>query len=265
MTIGAISAQHPAVPSVRVCLLGGFRLLKHGQQLRVRPGSKTCVLLSNLALRYLPGINRDELLDLLWPATSAALAAQSLNTLVYTIHRELGDALAGRPPIVHLDGRYRLNVEGGVVVDVAEFDAAVNDGDRLSRDGRSDEAMVSYGGAAAMYTGDLVLGSEVQHVIECERLRARYLYARSRLADHHFTTGSFAMALDHALGVLAHDPCREDAHRMAMRSYVRLGERAQALRQYRLCRDALLREFDAPPERATLELFELIRLDPSVV
>jgi DNA-binding SARP family transcriptional activator len=221
--------------------------------------------LSNLALRYPPGIIRDELLNLLWPTTSASLAAQSLNTLVYTIHRELGDALAGSPPILHDDGRYRLNVEQGVVVDVAEFDAAVDNGDRFSRAGQPDEAMASYDGAAALYGGDLISDSDVQHVIERERLRARYLYARARLADHHFAVGSFALALDQALGVLAHDPCREDAHRMAMRSYVRLGERAQALRQYRLCRDMLLREFDAPPERATAELYELIRLDPSGV
>ena len=43
---------------------------------------------------------------------------------------------------------------------------------------------------------------------------------------------------------------------------VRLGERAQALRQYRLCRDVLDIEFAAVPEPATEELYETVRLRP---
>jgi DNA-binding SARP family transcriptional activator len=52
---------------------------------------------------------------------------------------------------------------------------------------------------------------------------------------------------------------------MAMRSYVRMGERSQALRQYRMCRHVLEQEFEAVPEVATETLFELIRLEPSRV
>jgi DNA-binding SARP family transcriptional activator len=248
-----------------VCLLGGFRLLKDGAPVHLRPGGKTQALLGNLALRTGLGLSRDELLALLWPTTSTSLSGQSLNTLVYSLQRALGDALAGRALIVHDDGRYRLNVDDGVIVDVSEFDAAVEAGDRHTRAAELTEAAEWYATAADLYTGDLLFDSEIQHVIERERLRSRYLYARARLADHEFAAGQFAAALEHALAVLACDPCREDAHRMAMRTYVRLGERAQAMRQYRLCSSILSREFDAPPEGATTELYELIRLDPERV
>lgn len=246
---------------VFVCLLGGFRLLKDGAPIHLRPGGKTQMLLGNLALRAVPGLSRDELLALLWPTTNTALSSQSLNTLVHSVQRALGDALSG-PPILHDDGRYRLNVDDGVVIDVAEFDAAINAGDRYSRAARPREAAQSYADAAVLYTGDLQIDSEIQHVIERERLRSRYLYARARLADHEFVAGSFATALEHALAVLACDPCREDAHRMAMRCYVRLGQRAQALRQYTLCRRILAAEFEAQPEALTEELFETVRLHP---
>jgi DNA-binding SARP family transcriptional activator len=265
MAIGTPTIATATPAPVLVCLLGGFRLLKDGSPIHLRPGGKTQALLGNLALRVVSGLGRDELLALLWPTTSPSLSGQSLNTLVYSVHRALGDALAGRAPILNADGRYRLNVEDGVVVDVTEFDVAVDAGDRHSRGARPDEAVRCYAEATELYTGDLVFESDVQHVIERERLRTRYLHARGRLADHAFAAGSFATALDHALGVLACDPCREDAHRLAMRTYVRLGERAQALRQYRLCSSILAREFDAPPERATTDLYELIRLDPGQV
>ena len=250
---------------ILVCLLGGFRLLKDGAPVHLRPGSKAQALLGNLALRAAPGLSRDELLALLWPSTSTSLSGQSLNTLVYSVQRALGDALPGRALIVHDDGRYRLNVAEGVVVDVTAFDAAIEAGDLHSRAARPLEAARSYAEATTLYMGDLQFDSEIQHVIERERLRSRYLYAQARLADYEFAGGDFAAALEHALAVLACDPCREDAHRMAMRSYVRLGERAQAMRQYRLCSDVPAHEFEAPPEAATAELYELIRLDPARV
>lgn len=50
-----------------------------------------------------------------------------------------------------------------------------------------------------------------------------------------------------------------------MRCYVRQGERAEALRQYRLCESVLRVEFDALPEPATTALFAQIRLDPGSV
>jgi hypothetical protein len=65
--------------------------------------------------------------------------------------------------------------------------------------------------------------------------------------------------------LLTHDPCREDGHRTAMRCHVRLGERAQALRQYMLCEAVLRTEFNAKPEPATTVLFDQVRLDPGSV
>jgi DNA-binding SARP family transcriptional activator len=75
----------------------------------------------------------------------------------------------------------------------------------------------------------------------------------------------YPAALAYALRLIACDPCREDAHRVVMRARVRQGERAQALRQYRLCERVLREEFDARPEALTTELFERIRVDPGSV
>jgi len=65
--------------------------------------------------------------------------------------------------------------------------------------------------------------------------------------------------------VLQHDPCREDAHRLIMRCYLRRDQRAQALHQFRVCQSILSAEFDAAPEPVTVALFEQIRLDPAGV
>jgi DNA-binding SARP family transcriptional activator len=260
------SARAADVARVLVCLLGGFRLLKQGNPLSLRPGGRTQSILSALALGPRPsGIPRDDLLQLLWPQAEPGLALQALHTLVYSLHRSLGDALGGQGPIVNIEGRYRLNAEAGVVVDVDRFDSVVDAADRLVRAGESERAIGRYRDAAGLYEGDLVIGSDVQHVLERERLRARYLGVRARLANYHLALGEIDAALDNALDILSHDPYREDAHRIAMRCYVRLGHRAQALRQYRICRDILMTEFEAAPERATEELYDLVRLEPVLV
>jgi DNA-binding SARP family transcriptional activator len=252
----------PAKAAVTVCLLGDFRVLKNGSPVTMRQGSKGEQLLGHLALRSPDGVSRDTLLGYLWPDGDGALSGQSLNTLVYSLHRLLGDALAGRPPVLLRGGRYFLNALAGVDVDVSAFDAAARTGDRLASAGDQHGAMASYRGALALYTGDLAFGSDVSAIVEHERLRSRHLGILSRLADTHFAAHDYAKALDCALDLLAHDQCREDAHRMAMRCFVRLGFRSQALRQYRTCRDILAIEFDAVPERATDALYELMRLDP---
>ena len=197
---GRRRGDHAAAP-VRLCLLGGFRLLEGDRPVPVRT-EQGQLLLAQLGLRLRAGIPRDELMSSIWPTTTVELADQSLNTLVYAVHRLLGDAMAGHHPVLRDSGVYRLNVEAGIAVDVAEFDAAVERGDQEARAGDHAAAIRSYGGAAALYVGDLFLGSEVQQVIERERLRARYLHSRSRLADHEFGRGQYAEALADSLEVL---------------------------------------------------------------
>jgi DNA-binding SARP family transcriptional activator len=115
------------------------------------------------------------------------------------------------------------------------------------------------------YRGDFAANSEIRAVLERERLRAMYLSTLGRLADLHFGQGDYGAALRDAERILYTDPCREDAHRLAMRAYVRIGQRAQAMRQYQLCREVLAIEFDAVPEPKTERLFEVIRSDPANV
>jgi DNA-binding SARP family transcriptional activator len=258
-------ASGPPVAGVQVCLLGSFRILKNTRAVAVRPGGKVEKLVGVLAMHAEGGLVRDELIDCVWPDTESSLAGQSLNSLIYSLHRSLSDALSGHSPVVRESGRYRLNIDGGVRIDVREFDDAVDMGDRRLRAGAAADAEFAYGSALELYAGDLAIGSGIEHVIERERLRARYLSVYARLADLHFAAGDYEQTLANALRLLAYDPCREDAHRAAMRCYVRLGQRAQAMRQYRICAEVLALEYDAHPEELTEDLYLLIRTAPGRV
>jgi DNA-binding SARP family transcriptional activator len=252
-------------PPVVICLLGDFRLLKSSQPIAVRSGGKAEALLGLLGLRACQRVARDAILAALWPAGDPTLAGQSLNSLVYSLNRQLADAIGGAAAVQHADGYYRLNAEAGVMVDVADFESLVARGDRCARGGDLAGAVAQYRRAAGLYRGDLWSGSELAAVIERERLRARYLTLLAWLADYSYERGDYLTCLDVTRQLLASDPCREDAHRIAMRCYVRQGQRAQALRQYRLCANILRAEFDTAPEPATTALYDQIRLDPGSV
>lgn len=247
---------------VVVCLLGNFRLLKGGQPVAMRNGGKTEVLLASLALSPHYTVSRDTLLATLWPQSEPELANQSLNSLVYSLRKLLSDQLGGAAPVIYSDGAYRLNVEAGVGVDVALFDALVDAGDWQITLGNTAQALISYAEAARYYDGALCGGSDVQIMIERERLRGRYLSLLARLADDAFERGDYTASMAYAHRILLNEPCREDAHRLVMGCYLRRGERAQALRQYRVCHDVLSAEFGALPEPATVALFDQIRIDP---
>jgi DNA-binding SARP family transcriptional activator len=250
---------------IEIQLLGGFRLLKAGRPLVGRAGGKIEALLSALALSHRHYLPRETLLFRLWPNSEPALAGQSLNGLLYSVRLLLGDRTGGAWPVLSERGGYRLNTEAGISVDVDRFDALASAGDSHLRSADTAGAMDLYTSAARLYRGDLGQTGDAGVEIERERLRARYLTILGRLADHRFRAADYTASLDFALALLRADPCREDAHRLLMRCYVRQGERAQAIRQFRLCELVLRTEFEAAPERATLELLDQIRCHPESV
>jgi len=251
---------------VLLCLFGYFRLFKKGQLVSVRSGGKTEALLVHLGLGGVYGVPRDVLLRTIWPHSDRALAAQALNSLVHSLRRLLGEGPRGAMPVVQTAGHYRLNEAAGVAVDVVRFKALVDDGERSARAGQMEHAAELYEHAVRLYEGDLsaAAGGAPRAALERERLRATYRRALVRLSDYAFERQDFDTSLAHALELLAHDPLREDAHRLVMRCHVRLGERSQALHHYRTVQAILRSECDADPEPATVALFEQIRLNSAV-
>jgi DNA-binding SARP family transcriptional activator len=245
-----------------LCLLGNFRLLVAGELIPIHPGGKSEALLSLLALQSGRRISRERLVQTLWPASDSALGLRSLNTLVYNLHKLLGPALQDAAPVLHEDGYYRLNFAAGIGVDVTHFDRLVAEGDQYMHAGDTTATHETYTCAVALYRGDLCFAADAHALMERERLRARYLTLLAQLSESHYQIGDFSTALEYLWQLLVRDPCREDAHRLVMRCYMRRGERAAALHHYQVCVDVLRTEFDAVPEAATVALFNQIRLEP---
>src|SRR5438105_357296 len=149
---------------ILICLLGNFSVLKMGQPVAVN-GGKAEGLLYNLALRHPGCVRREVLLDILWPDSECTVAGQSLNSLVYSLHKLLGDAIGDAPPVLHRGGCYRFNAEAGMGVDVECFDTLAKAGDQEARAGNRVKAITSYSCAVRLYRGDLSVGTDIHATV----------------------------------------------------------------------------------------------------
>jgi DNA-binding SARP family transcriptional activator len=255
--------ENPA--PIMISLLGSFRLVINEKQMPISSGSKSELLLTHLALTRQRRLERSHILEQLWPGSDISLAGQSLNSLIYQLNK-LTKRFSKRSSLVTLDnGYYCLDVSEEIGVDIDYFDAWHAEGRRLLNQGEAEKGIEFYERALTLYRGDLGGDSSIQTIIERERLLSAFLGLLASLSDYVYSKNDYTKALSYIHYLLQHDPCREDAHRQAMRCYVRLGIRAQALRQYQLCCQILSAEFDTTPEPATQSLFNRIRVDPASI
>ena len=228
---------------LQVRLLGRFEL-RSGQGRDAPPlGRKVRALLACLALSPGKPWPREKLMALLWSDRGEEQARASLRQALAELRRALGEPspLRAEHDTVSLDPAM-------ITLDAVEFE-------RLTKAGRFEEA-------AALYRGPLldehgVRDDAFEEWLEVERGRLHDLAvdALERLA----ASQSGDVAMKTAQRLLQLDPAREETHRLLMRLYMAAGRRAQALRQYQQCCDALQRELQAQPDIETERLYRQIQ------
>ncbi|MGD2133109.1 MAG: BTAD domain-containing putative transcriptional regulator [Maricaulaceae bacterium] len=236
----------------RVQLLGGARLVREDGRTQARLGKKALALLTYLAVRPGREVPRETLAELLWPGRFEEQARQSLRQALSAIRRGLGEEHAAA--LVSTDAGVALNVEA-IAVDIADFE-------RLARSGDPDDLAA----AGALYEGEFAPGlvrvsDDFDAWVETERRRlaARAVEIFDSLAKQTLEANDREAALAHARRAVEIEPAHEPGHRAVMTILAELGQRAAALRQFEVCREALARELDVAPDEETTALAERIR------
>ena len=248
-----MEALGAGVTELQIELLGGLRVRTGaGREIRV-VSRKAQALLACLAVE--PGVShsRDVLASLLWEDSDPELARASLRQALTSLRRSLPEtcaaALQGNAATVALDAALASS-------DVAQFRALIRDG--------SPGALAS---AVERHAGVLLDGFDArssafdQWLLERRgELRRLLLGAAQRLAAQCAAVGDDTGAIAALERLVAIEPSNEHAQRDLMQTLARQGRYTDALRQYRVCRDALRRNLDVAPEAATEALHgELLR------
>jgi DNA-binding SARP family transcriptional activator len=233
---------------VALTLLGGFHArLTSGAALDV-PTHKYRALVAYLALPPGRAHPRDKLVALLWGDLARAQGRTRLRQATLALRRALG---RWAPAALEVGTDTIALRAGDVTVDAVELE-------RLAR--ATDMATLAR--VAEVYAGDLLAGLPVHEAAfeewlaaERARLGDLALDALARLLALQRAAGRLDAAVQTARRLLALDPLHEGAHRALIALYHRLGRRADALRQYQTCLDALARQLGAEPGAETRQVY----------
>ena len=218
-------------------------------------------LLAYLALGRGRYFNRAELLDTLWTERMASMTAGSFNTALWRLRR-----MIERPPFRHgelidSDRRGAICMSGSEAVwlDVEEFGRRIASGLDRPMEQLGDTEIEDLRTGVALYKSDILMELTDDWALrEREKHRRHYLNALGRLMQVCTIRREYGEAIGYAQKILDCDALREDLHRELMQLFVLSGQRAQALRQFELCRDMLRRELAIQPMRETLALYRQI-------
>jgi TolB-like protein/DNA-binding SARP family transcriptional activator/cytochrome c-type biogenesis protein CcmH/NrfG len=223
---------------LRIALLGPFALEAPGGALVGQLGRKTRALLACLALAPGKIWPREKLMALLWSDRGDDQARASLRQALAELRRSLGD-----PSPLRTDN------------ETVSLDPAL-----VSTDAPAFEDLVKaerFADAVALYRGPLLDGHGVRDEafddwLRIERARLHELAIQAFQGQAEQQAGE--AAINSARQLLQLEPAREETHRLLMRLHAAAGQRAEAMRQYRQCRDVLQRELQAEPDAETERL-----------
>jgi DNA-binding SARP family transcriptional activator len=233
---------------IRLCLLGGFRLVRGDREIAVRPSGRR--LLAFLALR--PGAERDAVGWRLWIDQTEDHARASLRSTLWRLPRPSGEAL-----VRSVQGQLRLS--SGVAIDVSEQRASLGPESLF-------ESSAVEGRLLRELTLELLPGwYDDWLAVERERHRQFRLHALETIADGLVKEGRAAEAIEVGLCAVEGEPLRESAHRCVIRAHIAEGNVGEAVRQaqsyLRALSDAGIPEYISPemetllgPTRSVIEV-----------
>ena len=225
---------------LRVRLLGPLEVQSGDELLSPSASLRPWAVFAYLALggRSVP---RGELAAQFWPDVLDQSARASLRSALWSLRRSLGE------DAVRVEGD-RVGLAGEPWVDVAEVARLADAGDCA--------------GAVALCRGELLEGLDDEWAIAArERHRELVITLLERLAAAAAERGEIESALDYTRRQVERDPFDEAAHRRLIERLTAAGDRAGALRAYRLLAERLRRELGVTPSAVTRDLVEQLRAD----
>ena len=189
---------------------------------------------------------------MLWSDRPDDRARHSLRQCVLALRKDLG---AASDAVLSADDETLSLDKAALEVDALTFEAAASTGSRMELER-----------ASSLYNGDLleylnVQSEEFESWLRDERSRYRGLAVEvfGALSESLTEAGEGEAAMEACQRLLTIDPLHEPAHRLTMRLLAGQGRRAEALRQFQRCAEALRADLGAEPEAETQRLFDEIR------
>jgi two-component SAPR family response regulator len=204
-----------------------------------------------LLLAHPEGKTREEVGAILWQDSSPTQLKLQFKNAIYRLRYALGQ------DIVLFDRyRYCFNKDLDYEYDAQVYEETVNQAKAATT---PEEKIVFYRKAVDMYRGTYLPEGEGTWVLaERERLWQKQTEAFLAIIWLCLESSDYNTALEYGHRILKEDPCQEEAHRLVMRAYAALGNRAAIKRQYDDCCWALRQDVDTEPSIQTQLLYKTL-------
>jgi len=238
----------------RIYLVGTMRAVAPGGADFLPRGRKTRGLLACLCIAHGERLSRSRLVGLLWDRSADAQARMSLRQALSELNGVVNRHVPG---LVEIDrDSVRLDVRKCWVDVLAIFEASADATAETSN-------LVQPYGERLLEDLDGITPS-FDHWLAAERTRfedrVRKIYEAEldRLTEKNAKPEARAAA---ARRLINFEPTHEGAVRSLMKAFAQMGDRAQAIREFERCRQALLTVLDLPPSNETTAVYEAIRIE----
>jgi predicted ATPase/DNA-binding SARP family transcriptional activator len=237
-------------------VLGGFRVLVHGQALgdEAWHRKKARQLFKYLLSRPSRRAYKDEVIELLWPESDPETGSTNLRSAIHATRRALS-TVAQEPgiPALFADRDFVwLRPDAELWLDADEFEHT------LEQAAHAADPLPLLQHADALYAGDY-LPEDLYEDWAAERrgdLKRAWTSLQFRLAELFEAAGDADAAARALQRLLRADPCDERAARQLMHSLTKHGRRSEAVRIYQQLVRALHEDLDVEPSELTTVLFE---------
>lgn len=247
--------------ALKLTLFGPPRLEREGQPVEVSRRKALAMLIYLAATGQTH--SRDTLATLFWPEVSQSKARGNLRRALSDLNQEIGESW------LVLEGEtVGLAADDGLWSDVAQFRACLA---ACATHGHGPEEVCPdclplLLEAANLYQADFLAGFTLRDAptfddwqyFEAEGLRQALALALERLVQAYSSRGEYEAAIPYARRWVSLDNLNEPVHRQLMRLYALVGRRHEALRQYKVCAQALETELGASPNAETEALYQQI-------
>ena len=268
-SVQSTSSSVPSLkPSFEVRFFGHFQILCDDEPMPLGRSGKALTILKYLLANRGRPVSQDHLMGWLWPESNLKKARWSLNSAIHGLRKLISGCQSSSVSVNYVsleDGYYRLSPSVRVTSDVDEFDECHRRGRHLEKNDQMRKAAIEYEKAIELYRGDYLVEDlyEDWTMVERERLSNAYMDILGRLAIHYMEVEQHQESIRTCYRVLEKDRCHEDSYRLLMRCYARLGLRARALHQYRMCEQILEQEYGTSPSPETRSLYTRLLRDES--
>jgi two-component SAPR family response regulator len=201
-----------------------------------------------LLVAHPEGLDKEEIGEILWPESTVPELKLRFKNNIYRVRRAVG-----KEAIVFNDEIYRFNRDLDYEEDAEAF---LREVELASRSENLEARIYHYRSALKYYKGAYLPELSGFWVLtQRQQLFDIFIDVLLKIAELEIQTRQYDFAITHAQRALTEDKSLEVAHRLAMRAYAALGNRAGVLRQYEACRQALEEEFNAQPSEQTRQLY----------